>query len=636
MHVNYADDLNGIQHCKYCRHITLEKLASPEGYLHAPSRSSLVRSAQRCRLCSLLFRKDRSRQASQLCLSLAPFSEDDPQVVLNISHVGAAEPSRNARLSLFLYTDAGDPAANRFDITAKRPLKDTSSETTFDTVRSWLATCVNLHHCSTPLSLKDQEHTPAARLLDLEAFTLPDLDLRLIDNDGEPKQYATLSYCWGNSRAFVTESRSIQRRRSRIDFKSLPKTFRDAIQISRKLKIRYLWIDACCIVQDSESDWQRESAKMGYIYSNSYVTIAADSGIDSSSGCFNVSSSSQELTLESKPFEFRSETSDGQKTSIFLWDPSRGSRRPTPPEIDGSPLSERGWVCQERILSPRILHYTKSQVFWECRQCLLAEDGLRPWSLWSDADTVPGLARNLYGTTSDFDNQDRLLDIWYQNVVSQSYSRRKLTRSKDKLTAISGLAQAFHRHFRSRYIAGLWELDLAYALCWRRRGPVVFPEIYRAPSFSWACIDAVIEWPLRSNMKSAKLNVKSITVKLESADAFGTVSKCSLSILGRLRRAMVTSRRRISARGIDFEWELRTLSNKLLGTAFMDSDDLDDGFEHADCLILDEDNKKHALILQQKSKEHSEYIRIGVAELLGLDEDDEFFCQGHEQSIVLV
>lgn len=487
-----------------------------------------------------------------------------------------------------------------------------------------------------PISLKDQEHTPAARLLDLQAFVGSNEDVRLVDNHDVGTHYATLSYCWGQTRTFTTTTRSLRLRQARIDFRSLPKTFRDAIIIARKLDIRYLWIDACCIIQDSLPDWQRESAKMGYIYSNSYVTIAADSGTDSSSGCFNEHSTSQELALESEPFVLTSVTKDEVASTTYLWDPSRGSRRPTPPEVDGSPLSERGWVCQERILSARIIHYTKSQLFWECRQCLLAEDGFRPWSLWSDAETVPGLARNLYGTTADLFSLNRLLDIWYQNVVSQSYSRRKLTREEDKLTAISGLARAFHRHFRSKYVAGLWELDLAFAICWRRLGPVKRSAVYRAPSFSWACLDALIEWPMRASMDKVDLSITKIEVVQESDDTFGRVSSCSLDVHGQLRKAMVTSRKRISAGGVDLTWELRTITNKLLGTAFMDSDDLADGSVHVECLVLNKTGTGQTLLLEKELGDQSQYHRIGVAELFGLDENDEFLSSGSEQSFRLI
>jgi hypothetical protein len=98
--------LDELVHCKYCRGINLENLTDENGYLHAPSRSSLVRSAQKCRLCKLLFRKDRSRHSSQLRLKLEAFSDDDPQVCLRVTHL-----NKNAlvghQLSFFLYTSPG-------------------------------------------------------------------------------------------------------------------------------------------------------------------------------------------------------------------------------------------------------------------------------------------------------------------------------------------------------------------------------------------------------------------------------------------------------------------------------------------------------------------------------------------------
>lgn len=60
-----------------------------------------------------------------------------------------------------------------------------------------------------------------------------------------------------------------------IGFESLPALFQDAIVTTQKLGIQYLWIDSLCIIQDSEDDWQAESAKMGSVYRNAKVTIAA-------------------------------------------------------------------------------------------------------------------------------------------------------------------------------------------------------------------------------------------------------------------------------------------------------------------------------------------------------------------------
>lgn len=58
---------------------------------------------------------------------------------------------------------------------------------------------------------------------------------------------------------------------------------RDAVTLTRKMGMRYLWIDAVCIVQpmpeeeetgmSSTSDWQREAPRMKYYYRNARCTI---------------------------------------------------------------------------------------------------------------------------------------------------------------------------------------------------------------------------------------------------------------------------------------------------------------------------------------------------------------------------
>jgi len=272
--------LDELVDCKYCYRLSLDNLAA--GYLHAPSRSSLVRSAQKCRLCSLLFRKDRSRHSSQLRLRLEAFSEDDPQLCLRVAHL-----NNNAlvghQLSFFLYTSPGkylagcrieflstyehtlgDPSV-KYGITEKRTLSQTASQESFAIAARWINECVAEHDCSTHLSLKEQANMYPSRLIDVNAFA-DSSDVQLVDNDGGSKCYVTLSYCWGKSRTFTTTSRSLRLRKTRIHFESLPRTFMDAVRIVRKLEVRYLWIDALCIIQDDRLDWQRESAKMGAIY----------------------------------------------------------------------------------------------------------------------------------------------------------------------------------------------------------------------------------------------------------------------------------------------------------------------------------------------------------------------------------
>lgn len=93
--------------CRYCRGISLESLCVPGGYKHASNRASLVRSAQKCRLCSLLFRRERSRHGinEPLYLTLEPFAEDSTQSCLRVRH-GERDESRS-ELTFFLFTTIG-------------------------------------------------------------------------------------------------------------------------------------------------------------------------------------------------------------------------------------------------------------------------------------------------------------------------------------------------------------------------------------------------------------------------------------------------------------------------------------------------------------------------------------------------
>jgi len=124
-----------------------------------------------------------------------------------------------------------------------------------------------------------------SRLIDIQAFEGESPDVRLVD-ENEVLEYLPLSHCWGQVPTFTTTSESLDQRRPRIPYGNLPRTFKDAVKISRDLSYRYLWIDALCIVQGSEEDWASEGSKMEDIFSNCALCIAATSGIDGSSGCY--------------------------------------------------------------------------------------------------------------------------------------------------------------------------------------------------------------------------------------------------------------------------------------------------------------------------------------------------------------
>ena len=66
----------------------------------------------------------------------------------------------------------------------------------------------------------------------------------------------------------------------------LNRTTRDAIKVTRSLGIKYIWIDALCVIQDSEKDWLAQSAEMDKVYKYSYCNIAATGSANNDQGCF--------------------------------------------------------------------------------------------------------------------------------------------------------------------------------------------------------------------------------------------------------------------------------------------------------------------------------------------------------------
>lgn len=56
-----------------------------------------------------------------------------------------------------------------------------------------------------------------------------------------------------------------------IPISTLPRLFREAIDIVQHCGIHYIWIDSLCIIQDRTPenvnlDWEKEATKMGDIY----------------------------------------------------------------------------------------------------------------------------------------------------------------------------------------------------------------------------------------------------------------------------------------------------------------------------------------------------------------------------------
>jgi len=96
-------------------------------------------------------------------------------------------------------------------------------------------------------------------------FSLPD----------ERGSYTALSYCWGKVSQMTSTVKSIGNLENGVPLSHMSKTVQDAVEITRALGIRYLWVDALCIIQDSPGDIAHEIGSMGNIYKNATLTIVA-------------------------------------------------------------------------------------------------------------------------------------------------------------------------------------------------------------------------------------------------------------------------------------------------------------------------------------------------------------------------
>lgn len=66
--------------------------------------------------------------------------------------------------------------------------------------------------------------------------------------------------------SYRTLSENVVDRMTGITLNDLPAVVRDAVTVSRKCGIRYLWVDALCICQDDEQEWESEAAAMADVY----------------------------------------------------------------------------------------------------------------------------------------------------------------------------------------------------------------------------------------------------------------------------------------------------------------------------------------------------------------------------------
>ncbi|KHO01395.1 Heterokaryon incompatibility [Metarhizium album ARSEF 1941] len=378
------------------------------------------------------------------------------------------------------------------------------------------------------------------------------------------KRYIALSHCWGLTmpEAGKTMVKTLNDHLASIAEDRLPRSFRDFVQNTRRLGVPYVWIDSLCIVQDSREDWEREAAQMADVYSNAHLTMAASGSADGRGGCQVADHvrSYGPVDIECRVnVDATAPARDSTAATIAfrLW--SRDTY-PVGQILGIDPLTKRGWSLQERELSPRVVHYCRDTIRWECRESRATIEF--PWCDAASFDvgrlldgasfTRPTLigVPNVSSKPLSFVTKQRL--SWFELV--DRYTSRALTKQTDILPAFSGIARSIAATTSDEYLAGLWKSYFGHCLLWASNWHVgrgfrqhSRPADHLAPSWSWASVKGPIHYLSWINGYWHSFNAdpdpayvpRLVDISLQpSSDPYGALRAATLRIEGRVAMAI--------------------------------------------------------------------------------------------------
>ncbi|KAF1926229.1 HET-domain-containing protein [Didymella exigua CBS 183.55] len=512
-------------------------------------------SAANCRACALLLQgillhHDRFRDVKENVIHITAQSYKAPQDHLSVEawwHDSRDDDVQEEdehghtgwpNLKLEFFTD-GDgqssfSAIGRGCQISSQPLQDTG----LATIQDLLKTCLSSHSkCRQPKST-----TLPRRILDVlgddkKSVRLHDSDFNSAENRYEYGEYIAFSHIWGVAKALPkTTTQTLQSHKKGILWTTLPRALQEAIVLTRALGFKYLWIDALCLVQDDAASKLEESMTMDQIFGNAFLTIAATSAIDSSKYPL--------FPAQIQPFKLQATDNKGSAFKIYVREqPNHYSFKAPFDERahmndwelpfnisddanQDTPLLKRAWAFIERLLSRRILHFTKSEMILECREgyhceCgriadpaldsratdsikqelarIIAETDRRP-SFDGRGDQMNGIE----SVTSQFasttltngaknisQKREEALQLW--SYVITEFTARHLTYDSDRLLAVANIANQLSPALHSGYVAGQWTFS-TMGLLWYpndstrcRRSKPLAGRI--APSWSWASVE---------------------------------------------------------------------------------------------------------------------------------------------------
>jgi Heterokaryon incompatibility protein (HET) len=287
----------------------------------------------------------------------------------------------------------------------------------------------------------------------------------------------------------------------------LPRTFRDAIDITRRMGFHYLWIDSLCILQSgngSHEDWLDHALQMRSVYLYCILNIAAHSAKNPHDGIY-----SSRDTKFAEPVRVQWHNFTDETTTFKLFFDIRCGYE----YLETSRLSSRAWVVQERYLSRRVLHMASDQILWQCNEVNLACECF-PKGI--DQYITNYLGQQVFDLYTMFapPSQPKREDSLNKNIINGNdprvhwrkiiteYSSCDLSKpDEDKFFALSGVTRIVSEILKESYVAGYLRSTILFDLVWKveesnvQSGRCCRPQgAYRAPSWSWASFDGPVKF----------------------------------------------------------------------------------------------------------------------------------------------
>ncbi|KAJ5380423.1 uncharacterized protein N7496_002851 [Penicillium cataractarum] len=432
-------------------------------------------------------------------------------------------------------------------LSSRTPNASPGSDNAFNLINEWTTYC-NENHKDTCLRSSGFQSDLPRRVIDISNGQ----SLKLYEPPrGEKGIYTALSYCWGGSQAFQTTISTLDAMRLGFEMSMLPKTMRDAILVTQKLGVKYIWIDCLCIIQDIPSDKSYEFSQMAKTYKGSYLTICATRAGSVDEGfLIDMADKSTGLWKGLIPLAYR--LPDSTATTIEEAASLPGSQMGKIWLHDDYddwqtsftfPTTRRGWCLQEQLLSPRFLSYGRWPTF-RCRKSTFADGGYyySPASIRDATETLENRMVDMLFDSPQSSNLSSGLDMFSTTQLYQAwyafihdYSRREIGRPCDRLPAIGGIAAEVSRLTGHRYLAGLWQDNILHDLMWFTKVHELSRQTqqWRAPSWSWASVDCTVSYGNITADSKPMATVRKCTVILtDSSSPFGEVSEASLEIKG--------------------------------------------------------------------------------------------------------